>query len=245
MRTPVPPPSGTTAYGPDPAQVYDVREPTINPTGTTVVVVHGGFWKSEWDRAHAAPQAQAFADAGDHVAVVEYRRTGMPGGGWPGTFDDVRAALGAIQADPALPDQYVLIGHSAGGHLVALAAGRAEASSLAGVISLAGCVDLAMTRDLGLGANAAVKFLDTSDPETWEAADPALHPPRTPVVLVHGDADDTVPFAVSESYLKATAGRAAPVTLRRIPDAGHKDVIDPQHAAFAVTLASVAELAPS
>ena len=96
----VPPPARTTAYGIDPAQVYDVRVPTGDPTGTTVVVVHGGFWKAEWDRAHAAPQAQAFADAGHHVAVVEYRRTGMLGGGWPGTFADVSAAVDAGHGGP-------------------------------------------------------------------------------------------------------------------------------------------------
>ena len=143
----VAPPSRTTAYGIDPDQVYDVRLPTTGlaaPTGTTVVVVHGGFWKAEWDRAHAAPQAQAFADAGHHVAVVEYRRTGMRGGGWPATFADVSAAVDAVLADPALPDRCVLVGHSAGGHLVTLAATRPEARSLAGVVALAGCVDLAL-----------------------------------------------------------------------------------------------------
>ena len=95
------PPTRTTPYGEDEAQVYDVRLPATGlaaPTGTTVVVVHGGFWKAEWDRAHAAPQAQAFADAGHHVAVVEYRRTGMRGGGWPATFADVSAAVDATGA---------------------------------------------------------------------------------------------------------------------------------------------------
>jgi hypothetical protein len=42
-----PPPARTTAYGSDPAQVYDVRMPTGDPSGTTVVVVHGGFWRAE------------------------------------------------------------------------------------------------------------------------------------------------------------------------------------------------------
>ena len=51
---------------------------------TGVVVVHGGFWRAEFDRAHAGSQAQAFADAGYPTAVLEYRRTDMPGGGWPG-----------------------------------------------------------------------------------------------------------------------------------------------------------------
>ncbi len=92
----LPAPSRTNAYGPDPAQMYDVRLPTGEPQGTTVVIIHGGFWQTEWDRTHAASQAQAFADHGFHVAVLEYRRVGMAGGGWPGTFQDVATAVTAV-----------------------------------------------------------------------------------------------------------------------------------------------------
>jgi pimeloyl-ACP methyl ester carboxylesterase len=118
--------------------------------------------------------------------------------------------------------------------------------SFAGVLSLAGCVDLALTRDLDLGDGAARRFLGAipEDDPTWDDADPAPHPPHVPVVLVHGDADDTVPLALSESYFAATQGRGASVVLTRIPGAGHFDVIDPEHDAFRVTLESVAQLAP-
>lgn len=238
------PPDRTTAYGMDPAQVYDVRRPTAAPTGTTVVVVHGGFWRAGWDREHAALQAQAFADAGHHVAVVEYRRTGMPGGGWPDTFADVSAAVDAVRADPSLPDRCVLVGHSAGGHLVALAASRPEARGLAGVVALAGCVDLAMTHDRGLGDGAAAAFMGAADTHAWRQADPARNPPVVPVVLVHGDADDTVPLEVSESYRSATttAAPTATVDLRRVAGAGHMDVIEPGTPAYAVVDDAVTHL---
>lgn len=256
----VPAPARTTAYGSDPAQVYDVRLPTTDPTGITVVVVHGGFWRAQWDRAHAAAQAQAFADAGHHVAVVEYRRTGMPGGGWPGTFADVAAAVAAIRADPALPDRCVLVGHSAGGHLVALAAGQPWAHGLAGAVSLGGCVDLALCASLDLGSGAARAFLGTGERAAttpaasasgaWLDADPALHPPAVPVVLLHGELDDTVPLEVSRSYAERMAqpragadSRHAPVRLHGIPGVGHDELIDPAHPAFAATLRAVSWLA--
>ncbi|HEU5000839.1 MAG TPA: alpha/beta hydrolase [Lapillicoccus sp.] len=235
-------PARTVAYGIDPVQIYDVRVPTADPTGTTVVVVHGGFWKAEWDRAHAAPQAQAFADAGHHVAVVEYRRTGMPGGGWPGTFADVSAAVDVVVADPALPDRTVLVGHSAGGHLVTLTATRPQARELAGVVALAGCVDLRLTRDLGLGDDAAARFMGAADDGAWRAADPAAHPALTRVVLVHGEADDTVPVEVSERYLDRQ-GPSAGHRLVRLPGVGHMEVIEPAHPAFAVVLDEVTRLA--
>lgn len=241
-----PAPSRTAAYGPDPAQVYDVREPTIEATGTTVVVVHGGFWREAWNRDHAAQQAQAFADAGYHVAVLEYRRTGMPGGGWPGTFADVMAAVAAVRADTTFPPRTVLVGHSAGGHLVVLAAAQPQSLGLAGVVALGGCVDLALTRELDLGSGAAAAFMDTDDSRAWHEADPARHTPAVPVVLVHGDEDDTVPIEVSRSYLRATtsaAGAHAEVQLRGIPGAGHFEVIEPGTPAYAEVLDAVAALA--
>ncbi len=124
MERTAPPPTRTTAYGSDPAQLYDVRLPAGPGADVTVVVVHGGFWRERFDRSHAGCQAQAFADAGYPVAVLEYRRTGMPGGGWPGTTEDVAAGVAAVLGDPGLPERAVLVGHSAGGHLVVWAASQ-------------------------------------------------------------------------------------------------------------------------
>lgn len=244
-----PPPARTAAYGSDPAQVYDVRLPTRASTGTTVVIVHGGFWRQQFDRAHAAPQAQAFADAGHHVAVVEYRRVGMPGGGWPGTFDDVTAAIEAIREDTQLPSRCVLVGHSAGGHLVALAASKPWAHGIRGVVSLAGCVDLVKGVELGMGGTAVADFLGAApvtDPSApLAAADPAMTTPAVPVVLVHGDLDETVPIEVSRSYLAKVESATTPhadVELHAIRGADHFALIDPGAPVFAEILDRVTAL---
>ena len=57
MERTAPPPTRTTAYGSDPAQVYDVRLPAGTAADVTVVVVHGGFWRERFDRSHAGCQA--------------------------------------------------------------------------------------------------------------------------------------------------------------------------------------------
>lgn len=241
-----PAPARTTAYGPDPAQVYDLRLPPGARRRVGVVVVHGGFWRAEYDRAHAGSQAQALADAGYPTAVLEYRRTGMPGGGWPGTGEDIAAAVAAVRADPQLPDRFVLVGHSAGGHLVAWAASQPWAHGLAGVVSLAGVVDLHLAADLGLGSGAVDAFMGASSrqaPEAYAAADPAALHPAVPVVLVHGRDDDTVPLGVSESYLERQRDGSdghAEVRLRPVEGCGHFGLIDPEHPGFAEVLAAVA-----
>ncbi len=71
--------------------MIDLRLPEVQ-TGPLVIFVHGGFWQAAYDRAHAGPLAADLAARGYPVACPEYRRVGQPGGGWPGTLDDVAAA---------------------------------------------------------------------------------------------------------------------------------------------------------
>jgi acetyl esterase/lipase len=234
------------AYGADPAQVYDVRLPTSGAPrrSLSVVVVHGGFWRAAYDRGHAGLQAQAFADAGYATAVVEYRRTGMPGGGWPGTPDDVAAAVAAVRRDPGLPGAPVLVGHSAGGQLVAWAAAQPWAHGVRGVVSLAGVLDLAGGAQTGVGDGAITAFLGggpSEAPEAYAAADPMRLAPGIPVVVVHARDDDVVPHELSERY--AAAHHGPQVRLVTVPEGGHYGLIDPENPAFAEVLAAVDLLA--
>jgi acetyl esterase/lipase len=238
------PPARTTPYGTDDAQVLDVRLPARGERALTVVVVHGGFWRPEYDRGHAGRQAQAFADAGYPTAVVEYRRPGMPGGGWPGTAQDVHDAVTAVRRDPDLARPTVLVGHSAGGQLVAWAAAQPWAHGLRGVVSLAGVLDLAHGHATGVGGDAIEAFLGgTPDaaPAAYATADPVRLAPAVPVLLLHARDDDVVPVELSERY--AAAHHGPTVRMRPVGGGGHYGVIDPEHEAFAEVLTAVDLLA--
>ncbi|WP_341728634.1 alpha/beta fold hydrolase [Brooklawnia sp.] len=233
-------------YGPDPAQVYDVRLPAAQMQSMgrrlpTVVVIHGGFWRGIWDRSHAAGQAQRFADTGHPTAVMEYRRMGMPGGGYPGTLEDLRAGLAAIIADPRFPEPRVLVGHSAGGQLALYALETCD--GVAGAVVLGGCVDLGLAVERNLGNGAALDFLGGGPvqlPERYADADPAARLPSAGrVVLIHGIEDDEVPLAISESYLAKAIAAGSQVSLVRLPGVGHYELIDPDDAAFEPVLAAV------
>jgi acetyl esterase/lipase len=256
----------TLAYGPLPEHEVDVRLPVGGAAAPLVVVVHGGFWRPEWDRAHAGPQSEGLAVAGYVVATVEYRRVGAGehGSGWPTTFDDV-ALLGDTVpglvadavGDRVDPARTVLVGHSAGGHLAAWSAARHRlpagsrwhrATPLpVGVVSLAGVLDLGLSERLGLGGHAARSLLGGAtdkQPERYAEADPArLLPTGVPTVLVHGSDDDDVPPEVSRAFAAAARAAGGEVTLHELPGVGHMDLVDPTSAAWPAVLAAVAEAA--
>ncbi|MGQ0632430.1 MAG: alpha/beta hydrolase family protein [Sporichthyaceae bacterium] len=225
-----------------------------------VVVIHGGFWRAEYDRTHTASQCAALAAAGYVVAALEYRRVGN-GGGWPATFADVAAGL------DALPDllggrieagRTVLVGHSAGGHLALWAAARhrlpsgapghrADPPPIRAVLSLAGVVDLGWAARAGLGGGAVDALLAGDDPTSSEArlaaADPAtLLPTGITSICLHGADDDLVPVECAISYVRAATEAGDTARLRAISRTGHFDLIDPTSNAWPHVLAAVADL---
>ncbi len=262
-----PPPRLTVAYGDLPDQVADVWLPVGHPGGPRtgaplVVVVHGGFWRAEYDRTHARPQCAGLASAGYTVAAIEYRRIGA-GGGWPATFDDVALALDTVPglvaaAAPGAVDhtRVVHVGHSAGAHLAVWAASRhhlragsrwataaGRPTAPAGVVALAGVLDLVAAAELQLDHSAALELLD-GDPVTrarrYAVADPmALVPPGVPVALLHGTEDRQVPPAFSRRY-GAAAGPDA--TLRELTGVEHFGLIDPESTAWPAVLDAVNDL---
>ena len=133
------PPDLVLRYGELADQVADVHLPPSAVGGRTAtsaepmlaIFLHGGFWRAAFGKEHTAPLAEALSAAGFAVCAPEYRRTGQAGGGWPGTMDDVAAAVDRLpglleQATSGLTGcgRFLLAGHSAGGHLALWAASR-------------------------------------------------------------------------------------------------------------------------
>jgi acetyl esterase/lipase len=244
-------PRATLPYGTRDSSVYDAR-PSARAVqcggvrDVTLALVHGEFWRAHIDRQHLDALAQALADDGYHVANVEYARTGMPGGGWPGTGADLLAALAAIRNNPDLPGEVVLVGHSAGGQLGLWAASKEEVTGLSGVVALGPVCDLAQADTLGLGEGATVAFLGASResaPARWRDADPSRHRLRTPSVLIVGGRDDRVPPSLAHSYLASRGEGEARAQLVELPGCDHFDLIDPRHpTAYASLLTAIASL---
>ncbi|MEU6307337.1 alpha/beta hydrolase family protein [Streptomyces chartreusis] len=276
-------PDAIASYGDHPDQVIDFYA----PRGETapgilvplVVLLHGGAWRAPYDRRHVTPLADFLARRGFAVANVEYRRGAEEGsagaggsgsgggtsvaGRWPGTFDDVAAALDALPAlvREALPQadarRMVLTGHSAGGHLALWAAARhvlpADAPwrtdrpvPLRGVVALAPIADFTVADKLDVCGGATRQLLGVGEEfaERLPYADPAfLLPTGIATTIVQGRADIVVPPAVAESYADAAAKAGEMVGLTLLEDVGHFPLIDPAADACAVVVEEIAQLA--
>jgi acetyl esterase/lipase len=208
-------------YGPDPDQVADVYSGSADLP--LVFLIHGGYWRPEYDRAHLRPLAHAIAQTGASVCSIEYRR--IPGNP-DATVSDVDRALRSTW--DAIPHSgRIAIGHSAGGHLLLYA--LAHGVPLDAAIALAPIADLRRADELALDDGAVQDFCGGQS-----AFDPMdLAVPTTPLTIVHGDGDERVPLELSAHYAERFG------TLEVITGVGHFELIDPAHAAgqYVISLA--------
>ena len=213
-------------YGAHASQVVELFEPEGEPRGAAVLI-HGGFWRARYDRHLMDPLCRDLAARGWAASNLEYRRLG-DGGGWPATFEDVEAGINAIRAsNRLLLGPVVVIGHSAGGQLALWAAARGLATH---AVSQAGVTDLADAARLGLSGGVVGELLP---PEAYALASPIeLLPLGVPQLLVHGEADDTVPVDLSRAYYAAAVAAGDRADLVTLPGVGHYEHLDPSSAAW-------------
>ena len=219
-----PSPSLQMAYGPEPAHTTLLFASTAQ-VKAQVVLIHGGCWSNQYTRAHITPLASALANRGFNVWVPEYRRVGDVGGGWPGTYQDVAAAINHV-ADQ-VPEPPTVVGHSAGGHLALLAATDPNVA-VAGVVGLAAITDLSTYGQQEGSCPAMVEALMgatyADSPEHYLAASVKTSGIRVPAHLIQGSLDTVV----GENQLAGFGSNQ----IVRIPDAGHFDLIHPESRAF-------------
>lgn len=214
-----------------------------------VVLVHGGFWRPEYDRRLMDRLAEAVVAEGWAAWNVDYRPSGE-GGGWPTTFTDVAAAVDHVaelaDAHGLDVERVAVVGHSAGGTLALWTAARANLPDdapgagpvvdPAAVVAQAGVVNLAAgsVEQLGLGAvDALMGGSSIAVGDRYALASPVERLPLgTPAYLVHGLDDPIVPPEQSQTYRDRAADEGDDVTLALLEGVDHFDVVEPDHEAW-------------
>jgi acetyl esterase/lipase len=240
-------------YGKDPLQFGELSLPPGPGPYPVLVWVHGGCWLKPYTISHSRALAQALALDGFAVWNLEYRRVGDPGGGWPGTFQDIGRGTDHLRvlakSYPLDLSRIVVGGHSAGGELALWLAGRtkvAPSSELysqdalrpAAVLALAPAADLAALQEKGTCDNVIDVLVGGSPgqyPERYAATEPSrLAPLRLPQTIVVGKHDTDWTW-LGEAYVKAARTRGdTQITLIRLPESGHFEMINPRSSSWPI-----------
>lgn len=236
LEAPPPAPDIRLFYGDDPNQFVDVRLPAGPGPHPIVFFIHGGYWRAKYGLTYAGHLCGALKKAGIATWNVEYRRVGNPGGGWPGTMEDIRGAYRLLQKQekdsPLDLKRLCVAGHSAGGHLAVCLASLEP--SIRRVLSLAGVLDLHRAWELHLSNDAVVEFLGGTPaevPERYREASPAERAVPAIQKVVHGMADDDVPYEIGQRYAGRKPGED--VELITLPGIGHFEIVDPGSSVWA------------
>ncbi len=130
----------------------------------------------------------------------------------------------------------VVVGHSAGGHLALLLAGREP--RITGVVGLAAITDLAAYRQEASSCGESARLL--VDAPALTEADPMQQPvpSRARVFLGSGSADRIVPPVYGTRY----AARSTAITHTIWPGAGHFDLVSPLSVLWPEILRQFSEL---
>jgi acetyl esterase/lipase len=248
LERPRPAPSTTIRYGEDPLQVVDLWLPEGGGPHPVVLMVHGGCWQTEIaDRTIMNWIADDLRRRGIAVWNIDYRGVDRPGGGYPGTFQDVAAAADSLRTHAARyrldANRVVAIGHSAGGHLALWLAARPRLPAgsplrtgdplrIAGVVSLGGLPDLEeAAREPGSGCGTAV-IARISGGRFAETSVPRLAPLGVKQVLINGRQDRIIPTAYAEGYAAPMRAAGDDVRVRMLDSTGHVELVAPETAAW-------------
>jgi len=208
--------------------------------GSAVYFIHGGGWSGGSKTAWHGP-AELLADRGYVCASVDYRL--LPDWKHPAQIEDVRLGMAWFRAQAGRygfdPAKIAAMGSSAGGHLAGLLATigpddplgvtpeLTERNTLpAAAICLCPVVDLRPAHNVPRFRSTLEKLLGCdpeANPGLVAEASPTLRikGDECPFLLIHGDADETVPVEQSRDLARIIAEKGGEAELKILAGVGH------------------------
>jgi alpha-L-fucosidase 2 len=219
--------------------LLDVSVPEGEGPFPIAILVHGGGW-SGGDKALRDGGAGIGAwfgpltDARFTWFSINYRLA--PQHRWPACLDDVQTAIRWVKANASKykgdPARIALVGHSAGGHLVCLAATAPDDSvRVQAVVGFAPVTNHEQELPIRGGLSLSLQNLFNRPKEVTpeslgliRAISPINHVRAglPPFLLIHGDADKTVPIQQSCDFQARLKANGVECDLQILPGAGHR-----------------------
>jgi acetyl esterase/lipase len=213
---------------------------TRTPT-PAVLWIHGGGWERGDKNGNSG--AQLLADEGFVTASLFYRLSGDSP--FPADIEDCKCAIRFLRANAAKygidPDRIGVAGASAGAHLAELVATADQSAGLEGdggwqnvsskvqaASAYYGVSDFTVgamqfQHHTGLVVLKLFRGTEKDKPELYRKASPLFYVSKDdpPLLLVHGEKDDLVPFDQSVRMAEAYRRVALSVEFIAVRNAGH------------------------
>lgn len=232
------------------ALLMDVHRPT-SPNGYGIVFISGSGWTtpmaySSWQlksNGQSLQYAKPLVAAGFTVFTLNHRS--LPRFRYPGPVDDAQRAVRFVRHNAKTfgirADRIGASGGSSGGHLVSMLGAldgqgnpndsdpvERESAKVQCVVARAAPTNFftmpaAGMRLLGIALPDGPVDKDSVEYKTYRAASPISHisPGDPPFLLMHGDKDESVPFAQSVDFEKALKAAGITTKLVLVEGAGH------------------------
>lgn len=199
--------------------------------------VHGGRWRAGNRTDASSIRVQQWAEFGFFAMSIDYRLVG--GSPAPAAYQDLRTAIRWMHAHAADygvdPERIYLIGQSAGGHMVSLAATLGDGpypktggwdqarSDVRAVVSVAAAYDLP---SLSWGNLWTPVAGDVN--EARRLASPMNHVSATtrPILVIHSDDDRSVPVQQAVDFVGKLAQAGVTHRFVHYTDKGHMGITD-------------------
>jgi arylformamidase len=210
-------------YGSSPREKLDIY-PADHPGGPVLVYIHGGYWRSgsKEDNCNFVP---VFTERGASVVIVEYDLCPTV------TVSDIvrqtRSAIAWVYRNilrySGNPAKIYVSGHSAGGHLTAMALAHDWPSEGLPRDLIKGAVATSGVYDLDVVMRISVQEQVKLTPELAKENSPFHHPPLpvSPVIVAVGGAEPKGWQQMSEDFSKLCKERGLDCEYLIIPGANH------------------------
>jgi acetyl esterase/lipase len=215
----------------------DIAYPESKQLLPAIISVHGGRWQGGHKRDASAIDVRQWAELGFFAMSIDYRLVDCTPA--PACYQDLQCAIRYVHAHAKRynidTNRIFLIGQSAGGHMVSLAAtlgdgpfprtgGWKDASN-----DISAAISVAANYELTTLSWGNIWTPATGDPvEARKLASPVNHVKKDmkSLLILHSDNDQSVPIQNALGMVEALKKAGAPYTFHRYPNAGHMGITD-------------------
>ena len=215
----------------------DIAYPESKEPSPAIISVHGGRWVGGHKKDTSTIKVEQWAGFGFFAMSIDYRLKGATPA--PACYQDFQCAIRYVHAHAKEfnidTSRIFLMGQSAGGHMVSLAATLGdgpyprtggwdkESNDFRAAISVAAPYDLVA---LDWGAYWTPPGVPVE--EARALASPTKHVTKTskPLLILHSDNDKSVPVANALTMIEVLEKAGARHRFQHYPDLGHMQITD-------------------